>query len=153
MACRDIKLENLLISSTGVVKICDLGMAKILCKKGSTYDDTLFKAIGSRHYRCPEMYLEEKNGFSGFSADVWALGCVFFCLVTGDLPYPYVRGGSRKKHIRKICSSRVPDSKRLAGELKVLIHGMLEKNPSDRKTLRDVRKWVSDRIQGDDNGV
>ena len=140
---RDIKVENLLLTSSGVVKICDLGMAKILSrKKDEQLEDTLYKPIGSRHYRSPEMYLDES--FSGFAADVWALGCVFFCLVTGELPFPYVKGGSRKKHVRKICNARVPSSKLLAGDLKKLIHGMLKKQPG-RLGLRDVRSWVDER--------
>jgi len=141
---RDIKVENLLLTASGVVKICDLGMAKILTKKssGEEYEDTLYKAIGSRHYRCPEMYLDES--FSGFSADVWALGCVFYCLVTGDLPFPYTRGGSRKKHVRKICNARVPSSKCLAGDLKRLVHGMLSKQPG-RLGLSDVQVWLDER--------
>lgn len=66
---RDIKPSNILMDSRGLVKICDLGSAKIIKDGGPnvTY-------ICSRFYRAPENIL----GYEGydFKIDIWSAACV-----------------------------------------------------------------------------
>lgn len=66
---RDIKPSNILVDSEGMVKICDLGSAKVIRDGGQniTY-------ICSRFYRAPENLLNYK-GYD-FKIDIWSAGCV-----------------------------------------------------------------------------
>ncbi|ADM11886.1 Mrk1-like Ser/Thr protein kinase [Encephalitozoon intestinalis ATCC 50506] len=66
---RDMKPSNILIGPNGLVKICDLGSAKVIGngEKNITY-------ICSRFYRAPENLLDYKE--YDFKIDIWSVGCV-----------------------------------------------------------------------------
>jgi serine/threonine protein kinase len=76
---RDIKVDNCLISELGIAKIGDFGLAHILPSPNSS--DQLFKGMGSRKYRAPEVVQDRSGttGFSGFRADV--------CLLVATEPF------------------------------------------------------------------
>eukprot|EP00873_Tetraselmis_striata_P010721 jgi/Tetstr1/430985/TSEL_020739.t2 len=76
---RDLKLENLLISANGYLKIADLGIAKQLKVGEKTYT---FK--GTPDYMAPE-YLN-KSGVT-LAADWWALGVLIFEMCSGCTPF------------------------------------------------------------------
>lgn len=48
---RDIKPENILVSKSGVVKLCDFGFARTLAQPGEAYTDY----VATRWYRAPEL--------------------------------------------------------------------------------------------------
>eukprot|EP00441_Pelagodinium_beii_P024287 CAMPEP_0197655744 /NCGR_PEP_ID=MMETSP1338-20131121/39640_1 /TAXON_ID=43686 ORGANISM="Pelagodinium beii, Strain RCC1491" /NCGR_SAMPLE_ID=MMETSP1338 /ASSEMBLY_ACC=CAM_ASM_000754 /LENGTH=666 /DNA_ID=CAMNT_0043231455 /DNA_START=60 /DNA_END=2060 /DNA_ORIENTATION=+ len=79
---RDLKLENLLLDrSNESVKIIDFGFAAQVASR-----DTKLRAFcGTPSYMAPEIIRGE--GYSGFAADVWALGVVIFALLSGTLPF------------------------------------------------------------------
>lgn len=82
VAHRDLKLENLLLDRcTHDVKIIDFGFAaQVVCK------DTKLKAFcGTPSYMAPEII--KGDGYSGFAADIWALGVVLYAMLTGSLPF------------------------------------------------------------------
>mmetsp|Transcript_60731 Transcript_60731/g.142062 ORF Transcript_60731/g.142062 Transcript_60731/m.142062 type:complete len:625 (+) Transcript_60731:68-1942(+) len=82
VAHRDLKLENVLLDkSREGVKIIDFGFAAHVPSK-----ETKLKAFcGTPSYMAPEIIRGE--GYSGFAADVWALGVVIFALLSGTLPF------------------------------------------------------------------
>lgn len=78
LAHRDIKGANILISSEGVVKIADFGLARTLFpNKNASYTTK----VVTLWYRAPELLLEYKK--YDFNVDLWSLGCVFAEMVTG----------------------------------------------------------------------
>ena len=66
---RDLKPNNILISSTGKIKIADFGLARDF-----TGDEMSVDTV-TRWYRPPELFIGEK--FYTFSVDIWSLGCIF----------------------------------------------------------------------------
>ncbi len=82
---RDIKPENILVDSRGRVKIADFGLAKLL---GSGKADVTLtrtqQAMGTPHYMAPEQW--ERPETVDHRADIYALGVVFYELLTGELP-------------------------------------------------------------------
>ena len=82
---RDIKPENILVDKKGRVKIADFGIAKIADDgppaSGLTQANEL---VGSPSYMAPEQM--EKPGNVDHRADIYALGVVFYELLTGELP-------------------------------------------------------------------
>ncbi|XP_026318433.1 cyclin-dependent kinase-like 4 [Hyposmocoma kahamanoa] len=79
---RDVKPENVLISNNGIVKLCDLGFARALAAPGEPYTEY----VATRWYRAPELLVAEHR--YGPEVDIWAIGCLFSEMLTGDPLFP-----------------------------------------------------------------
>ncbi|KAL1249137.1 hypothetical protein QQF64_020142 [Cirrhinus molitorella] len=80
---RDVKPENVLVSQLGVVKLCDFGFARTMAAApGEVYTDY----VATRWYRAPELLVGDTR--YGKAVDVWAIGCLFFEMLTGDPLFP-----------------------------------------------------------------
>ncbi|XP_018568439.1 cyclin-dependent kinase-like 4 [Anoplophora glabripennis] len=79
---RDIKPENILVSSKGLVKICDFGFARIL----SVSRELCTQYVATRWYRAPELLVGER--YYGTPVDIWAIGCLFAEMMTGEPLFP-----------------------------------------------------------------
>ena len=80
MIYRDLKPENILMDSTGHIKLSDFGLSKIL----SNNDEKAFTMCGTPQYLAPEIMKEE--GYDK-NVDWWSLGCFFYEMITGFLPF------------------------------------------------------------------
>ena len=71
--------------------------------------------------------------FSGFAADVWALGCVLFSLTSGKLPF---EGDDKAEQVYNILNQRLvfPSRIRKDPQLVDLLGRMLDRNPETRIT-------------------
>ena len=77
---RDLKLENILVSDRQRVKIIDFGFSI------RTPEDVNLKIFcGTSSYMSPEIV--RKSEYSGFKADIWALGVVLYVMLTGRFPF------------------------------------------------------------------
>uniref|UniRef100_A0A2H1WI05 cyclin-dependent kinase n=1 Tax=Spodoptera frugiperda TaxID=7108 RepID=A0A2H1WI05_SPOFR len=79
---RDVKPENVLVSNAGIVKLCDLGFARALAAPGEPYTEY----VATRWYRAPELLVAEHR--YGPEVDIWAIGCLFAEMLTGDPLFP-----------------------------------------------------------------
>jgi predicted Ser/Thr protein kinase len=94
---RDIKPENILVDQKGRVKIADFGIAKIV---GLKQDITLTgtqHTLGTPHYMAPEQ-IEAPNKVD-HRADIYALGVVFYEMLTGELPMGRFEPPSKKLQV------------------------------------------------------
>jgi tetratricopeptide (TPR) repeat protein len=110
---RDLKPDNVLITRDDVVKVMDLGVAKL-----SDADVNLTDAfVGSLRYAAPEQMQRGGAALDG-RADLYALGLTLYELSTGRLPFP-----SRKAP----TSGQAVDTKLLrAGELNPQLSAFFE---------------------------
>ena len=76
---RDIKPQNIMISTDGKVKVTDFGIAKAASSNTISSD-----VMGSVHYASPE---QARNGFIDARSDVYSLGIVMYEMITGRVPY------------------------------------------------------------------
>lgn len=75
---RDIKPDNLLLSTAGEIKIGDLGLAKVLAESGT------LTMCGTPSYMAPEIF----SGHYHAGADVYAFGIVLWQMLHGRRPHP-----------------------------------------------------------------
>ncbi|XP_032995991.1 cyclin-dependent kinase-like 3 isoform X3 [Lacerta agilis] len=92
---RDIKPENILVSQTGITKLCDFGFARTLAAPGDIYTDY----VATRWYRAPELVLKDTT--YGKPVDIWALGCMIIEMATGN---PYLPSSSDLDLLHKIVT-------------------------------------------------
>lgn len=79
---RDLKLENIICeAATGNAKIIDFGFALQL----RSSDQRLRVFCGTPSYMAPELIMGKE--YSGFCADMWALGVVLYGMLVGRLPF------------------------------------------------------------------
>ena len=76
---RDIKPQNIIISTDGKVKVTDFGIARAV-SENTIHSDVM----GSVHYASPE---QARNGYVSNRSDIYSLGIVMYEMVTGRVPY------------------------------------------------------------------
>ena len=76
---RDIKPQNIIISTEGKVKVTDFGIARAASSNTISSD-----VMGSVHYASPE---QARNGFVDNRSDIYSLGIVMYEMVTGRVPF------------------------------------------------------------------
>jgi serine/threonine protein kinase/Tol biopolymer transport system component len=124
---RDVKPANVIVAPDGRVKIVDFGIAKLADQSRLTRDGT---AVGTAGYMAPEQIRGEEVDPR---TDVWALGVVFYEMVTGRTPFP---GDNDHERIRGILSREpAPMASLRSGlppELARITARSLAKKPADR---------------------
>jgi WD40 repeat protein len=133
---RDIKPSNLMVSRN-LVKLLDMGVARVLQLDGQAPGESLSTltqagaVIGTADFVAPEQL--ENPHEADIRADLYSLGCTFYFLLTGRVPFP---GGSLLSKLDKqrwqdptaidqIRSDVPPGLVRLVGRL-------MAKRPADR---------------------
>ena len=76
---RDIKPQNIIISTDGKVKVTDFGIARAV-SENTIHSDVM----GSVHYASPE---QARNGYVSNRSDIYSLGIVMYEMVTGRVPF------------------------------------------------------------------
>lgn len=142
---RDIKPANILIDGEGHVLLADFGIVKMM-SEGVNLTGT--NIVGTPAYMAPEQ--GQGMEIDG-RADVYALGCMFFELLTGKQPY---KGESPMQVILKHISDPVPDIRDVRPALPVALSEVffkvLAKDPSDRyQTAVQFAEAFSEALHGD----
>ncbi len=140
---RDIKPANLLIDKQGVVKILDLGLAKVYDEKESislAHNETL---LGTADYISPEQALDSHD--TDHRSDIYSLGCTFYCLLTGHPPFHEGTMPQRlTSHQMKPPPPIEDERDDLPKELAAIVYKMLAKERADRQqSAKDVAESLS----------
>ena len=125
---RDLKIENILISKSGNIKIIDFGLSNLYAPNRH-----LATFCGSLYFAAPEL-LNAKL-YTGPEVDVWSFGIVLYVLVCGKVPFD---DQSMPALHAKIKRGLVEYPAWLSNECKSLLGRMLVTNPAERATLSEV---------------
>lgn len=75
-----MKIENILISQNGNIKIIDFGLSNLFSPRSS-----LSTFCGSLYFAAPELL--NAKAYTGPEVDVWSFGVVLYVLVCGKVPF------------------------------------------------------------------
>ena len=76
---RDVKPQNIIISTDGKVKLSDFGIAR-----AASSNTISSNVMGSVHYSSPE---QVRGGYSDAKSDIYSLGITIYEMVTGHVPF------------------------------------------------------------------
>ncbi|HYH67747.1 MAG TPA: protein kinase, partial [Urbifossiella sp.] len=130
---RDIKPSNLMLSARGVVKVLDLGLARL---RGDPTAGTLSvtgQVMGTADYMAPEQW--EASHEVDIRADIYSLGCTLFTLLTGSPPFAGPGLDTLYKKLKAHHEAPVPPlsgGHPVPAELEKLVGRMLRKTPALR---------------------
>lgn len=135
---RDIKPQNIIISTDGKVKVTDFGIARAVSEHTIHSD-----VMGSVHYASPE---QARNGYVSNKSDIYSLGIVMYEMVTGRVPFD---GDSTVavaiQHLQDEMVAPSTYAENLPVSLEKIIQKCTQKNPDRRydsmeSLLVDLRK-------------
>ncbi|GAA5939872.1 hypothetical protein JCM3775_007133 [Rhodotorula graminis] len=131
---RDLKIENILISKTGNIKIIDFGLSNLYSPVSH-----LSTFCGSLYFAAPELL--NAKPYTGPEVDVWSFGIVLYVLVCGKVPFD---DQSMPALHAKIKRGQVEYPTWLSAECKHLLSRMLVTVPAQRATLTEVlnHPWI-----------
>lgn len=126
---RDLKSQNIFLLGNGRLVLGDLGISKVL--EGTM--DFAQTCIGTPYYMSPEIF---KNKPYNHKSDVWALGCVLYEMTT--LKHAFDANSLNGLACKIIRGQYPPIHRQYSRHLNGLIKTMLNINPVDRPSLRDI---------------
>ncbi|KAJ6733065.1 MITOGEN-ACTIVATED PROTEIN KINASE KINASE KINASE 5 [Salix koriyanagi] len=144
---RDIKGANLLVDASGIVKLADFGMAKLLT--GQAADLSL---KGSPYWMAPELMqaVMRKDASSdlALAVDIWSLGCTIIEMFTGKPPWSEYEGAAA---MFKVMRDSPPIPEILSPEGKDFLRCCFRRNPAERPTAAMLleHRWLKNCQQVD----
>uniref|UniRef100_A0A671WPK1 Cyclin-G-associated kinase n=1 Tax=Sparus aurata TaxID=8175 RepID=A0A671WPK1_SPAAU len=138
---RDLKIENLLISNQGTIKLCDFGSSTTVshypdyswsAQKRSMVEDEITRNT-TPAYRTPEMIDLYSNFPINEKQDIWAIGCILYLLCFKQHPF---EDGAKLQIVNGKYS--IPQNDVKYTVYHDLIRSMLKVNPEERLSITEL---------------
>ncbi len=129
---RDVKPQNVLISTDGRARVTDFGIARTIDAVGRTESGTI---LGTSHYIAPE---QARGEHVDAQTDVYSFGVVLYELLVGDVPYAgdnFVTVAMQ--HVNEPLPSLLERRPDCPLRLAALVERMLAKTAADRPASMD----------------
>ncbi|XP_028679946.1 serine/threonine-protein kinase Nek4 isoform X3 [Erpetoichthys calabaricus] len=126
---RDLKTQNIFLTKTNIIKVGDLGIARVL----ENQNDMANTLIGTPYYMSPELF---SNKPYNYKSDVWALGCCAYEIAT--LKHAF-NAKDMNSLVYRIVEGKLPQMpKDYNPQLGEIIRSMLNKKPEDRPDVKQI---------------
>ncbi|XP_076403206.1 cyclin-G-associated kinase isoform X6 [Peromyscus maniculatus bairdii] len=144
---RDLKVENLLLSNQGTIKLCDFGSATTIshypdyswsAQKRAMVEEEITRNT-TPMYRTPEIVDLYSNFPIGEKQDIWALGCILYLLCFRQHPF---EDGAKLRIVNGKYSIPVNDTRYTV--FHDLIRAMLKVNPEERLSITEVVRQLQE---------
>ncbi|XP_009468872.1 PREDICTED: cyclin-G-associated kinase [Nipponia nippon] len=138
---RDLKVENLLISNQGTIKLCDFGSATTIAyypdynwsaQKRAVVEEEITRNT-TPMYRTPEMVDLYSNFPIGEKQDIWALGCILYLLCFRQHPF---EDGAKLRIVNGKYA--IPQNDTRYSVFHDLIRFTLKVNPEERLSITEL---------------
>lgn len=151
VAHRDLKCENLLLCSSGAIKLADFGACKAFATGGGPGDvaPSTSTLVGSPLYMAPEV-AQCSGGYDPFAADVWTLGISVLQMLTGKPPFSHLAGKAVMQYMLHISKDGVlpdvPAPPVIGNECRAFLDSCLVRDPRKRLRVEVLveHAWVAD---------
>ncbi|MDX2177313.1 MAG: serine/threonine-protein kinase [Candidatus Sumerlaeia bacterium] len=140
---RDLKPENILLfeeHGETVYKVGDFGVSKILGPQRGAYT-----SIGSPFYMAPEQFYERYD----FKSDVYALGIMWYEMLTGSVPFEGSVAAIFRGHLNEPLGTLREE---IPAEIRGLLDRLCAKNPDERPDASSLKREISDLLATMDTG-
>ena len=136
---KDIKTDNILVHwSTHHVKLIDFGVSSFVTANTQVNEDK-----GTDIFMPPEFFI--RRSYDPLCGTVWALGCLLYCMLYGEVPFV---------NVEEVLNKQLTFPK-LSGDLNSqycldLLERCLDKNENDRVTYKNIsyHPWIARPSQG-----
>ena len=131
MVYQDLKPDNIMIDSTGTVKIIDFGATRVAGVMEIATPIEQINLLGSAAYAAPEYFLGE-NGSA--RSDIFSLGVIAYQMLCGKLPYGVEVAKSRTKAAQKKLAYQtvLNEEREIPAWIDDAIRKAVEPNPFER---------------------
>lgn len=131
---RDVKPSNLIVAQNGLVKILDLGIARLRSDDETGTLTTEGGLMGTPDFIAPEQVLDV--GCVDIRADIYSLGCTLYRLLAGQVPFDGPDYGTNMAKVMGHTQKEPVPLETIAPELPLelvrVVQRMMEKDPANR---------------------
>ena len=147
VAHRDLKTENIMMTSEWMVKLADFGYATLIA--GRNGNGLLTTSLGTPGYAAPEIL--NRKPYLGSAADIFSCGVILFVLATGKLPFgkamvhdPYYKNFIRNDY-DSYWNLMAPKLENVSNEFKNIINSLLAFDPVQRPSIDEImhHPWMT----------
>ncbi|MFJ1794995.1 protein kinase [Kitasatospora griseola] len=146
---RDIKPANVMVSTKGVVKVMDFGIARAL-QSGVTSMTQTGMVVGTPQYLSPEQALGKSVDAR---SDLYSVGCMLFELLSGQLPFDGDSAFSiAYKHVQETPPAPSTLNGAVTPAVDALVAQALRKDPAHRFPTAEAMREEVERVAAGEQG-
>lgn len=127
---RDLKPHNIIYEKSSVVKIIDLGIAKVFNDVNVTSHTVTGMMVGTLQYMAPEVV---RGGTATALADIWSLGAIFYQMLMGT---PLIKGSNHVEYFASHANMRVAFPPAIAPHIPAEMQTIVSKMCSKETAMR-----------------
>lgn len=142
---RDIKPSNLLLSVSGVVRVADLGLARLQAAPPERALTMTGQVLGTVDFMSPEQARGQRE--VGSTSDIYSLGCTLYYLLVGRVPFHGQEYDSLARKLMAHIEEPLPRLEEAGVEVPPAVIELLDAMTAKEPSLRPSAAEVAERLE------